>query len=397
MIKLAKKVISVTMALCLTCSVLPVCAADITPSETSITLGKNDTEISFDIYLETDEVFAGAEFGIKPSQSDVEFKSLTLSEELQNESKVQTVKDGCLYFGFFSNSNKYSAGKHKVATLNYSYSGSGARTISLTESKIVTVTDDNKTNGDTSSKPFTVTISKAGTSSGGSGGSGGGGGSSTNNNANKSSDKKENEDAKSEITIPDTSKTYNNVNFIDVEGHWAEKDIYECVKKELFSGVSDNSFEPDSTVTRAMAITVFGRFSKDIIENNENYFKDVLEDKYYANYVSWGAKNKIVEGISETEYAPEENVTREQISAMIMRYLKYKNVEIPACSEEIKEHNDYDEISDYAKDSMAVCYAMNLITGHDNGLIEPKGNLTRGQFASIMNRLDNYIENTFEK
>ena len=64
-------------------------------------------------FLEADSAYAGAEFGIKPSQSDVEFKSLVLSDELQNESKVQTIKDGCLYFGFFSNTNKYSTEKRK--------------------------------------------------------------------------------------------------------------------------------------------------------------------------------------------------------------------------------------------------------------------------------------------
>ena len=117
--------------------------------------------------METDTAFAGAEFGIKPSQSDVEFSSLTLADELKNESKVQTVKDGCLYFGFFSNTNKNGAGKQKIATLNYSYSGSVERTISLIESKIVTVDENNKTSGDTSSKPFTVTITRSSGSPGG--------------------------------------------------------------------------------------------------------------------------------------------------------------------------------------------------------------------------------------
>lgn len=118
-------------------------AAQITPSVTSVKLGKNDKEISFDLFLETEEAYAGAEFGILPSDSDVTFVSLTLSDELKNESKVQTVKDGCLYFGFFSNANKYSAGKRKIATLTYSYSGSTKRTISLAESKIVMI-DENK-------------------------------------------------------------------------------------------------------------------------------------------------------------------------------------------------------------------------------------------------------------
>ena len=70
------------MIVCLSISSVAAYAAQITPSSTSITLGKNDKEISFDIFLEADSTYAGAEFGIKPSQSDVEFKSLVLSDEL---------------------------------------------------------------------------------------------------------------------------------------------------------------------------------------------------------------------------------------------------------------------------------------------------------------------------
>lgn len=85
-------------------------------------------------------------------------------------------------------------------------------------------------------------------------------------------------------------------------------------------------------------------------------------------------------------------MTREQIAAMLVRYLRHKGAIVPDGAAEIKAHNDYEQISDYAKDSMAVCYQMGLIKGHDNGLIDPAGNLTRAQFASIMARLIAYTE-----
>ncbi len=375
--KITKKLFSAAVIVCLSISSVAAYAAQITPSSTSITLGKNDKEISFDIYLETDSAYAGAEFGIKPSQSDVEFKSLILSDELQNESKVQTIKDGCLYFGFFSNTNKYSTEKKKIATLNYTYSGSGTRTIALVASKIVTVDETNKTSGDTSSSPFTVSITRQGTSGGGGGGSSSGG-----------------SVRKPDVTLPDTSQTYSDRKFTDINGHWAENDIYSGVKNGLFTGISDTIFDPDGTVTRAMAVTVLGRFSKDEIVASNTEFTDVTTEKYYANYVSWGAENGVVKGISETEFAPESAVTREQISAMIVRYLNYKEIPLPTGSEEIKEHSDYEQISDYAKEDMSICYEMGLIKGHDSGLIKPNGNLTRAQLASIMARISTYLKNT---
>lgn len=376
---LTKKLLTAAAALCFCFSSLSAYAAQITPSDTSISLGVNDTDISFDIYLETDTAFAGAEFGIKPSQSDVVFSSLALADELKNESKVQTVKDGCLYFGFFSNTNKYSAGKQKIATLNYSYSGSAERTVSLVESKIVTVDENNKTSGDTSSRPFTVTVTRSGSSSGGGSSSSGGSGS--------------NGIKKPDVNLPDISKPYSGKEFTDIDGHWAENDIYSCVKNGLFTGVSDTLFDPEGTVTRAMAVTVLGRFSKDSTENSAPPFTDVSADKYYADYVSWGAKTGVVKGISETEFAPEYFVTREQISAMIVRYLNYKGIALPDSSDEIKKHSDYEQISGYATEAMSICCEIGLIKGHDSGLIDPKGNLTRAQLASVMARLSGYIEN----
>ena len=362
--------------------------------------------------METDAAFAGAEFGIKPSQSDVKLSSLTFAEEWKNESKVQTVKDGCLYFGFFSNTNQYRAGKQKIATLQYSYSGSGERSISLTESKIVTLNENNKTSGDTSAEPFTVTITRSGSSSGGgsgggssgggSGGSSGGGSSSggggSSSGGNASSGGSSSEEApdgdikKPDITLPDTSKPYVEKTFTDIGGHWAENDIKSCVKNGLFTGISDTLFDPSGTVTRAMAITVLGRFSQDAVESTETAFADVPADAYYAKYVFWGAENGIVKGMSETAFAPENPVTREQMSTMIVRYLQDKGMALPVSSAKIQSHSDYEQISDYAKETMAICYEMGLIKGFDSGLLEPKGNLTRAQFASVMARLSAYME-----
>ena len=66
---------------------------------------------------------------------------------------------------------------------------------------------------------------------------------------------------------------------------------------------------------------------------------------------------------------------------------------MPCDSFDFIRHCDYTHISDYAKLNMAICYEMGLIKGHDNGLIEPKGNLTRAQLASVMMRLLDYIDN----
>ena len=95
--------------------------------------------------------------------------------------------------------------------------------------------------------------------------------------------------------------------------------------------------------------------------------------------------------MSDTQFAPDQAITREQISAMIIRYLESANITLPAATEEIKTHSDYSKISDYAKENMTLCYDMGLINGHENGLLAPQGNLTRAECAVILLRLDDYI------
>ena len=72
----------------------------------------------------------------------------------------------------------------------------------------------------------------------------------------------------------------------------------------MFTGISDTIFDPDGTGTRAMAVTVTRKIFKEMNADSNTGFTDVTADKYYADYVSWGAKNGVVKGISETEFAP---------------------------------------------------------------------------------------------
>lgn len=353
-------------------------ASTITPSETSISLQKGETQISFDIILETDSAFAGAEFGILPSNTDVTLESLVFSDELKNESKVQTVKDNCLYFGFFSSENKYAAGKYTVATVNYKYSGSSTRTITLKDSKIVTIDEETKkTSGDTSTPSFTVTIKRTGN------GSSSGGGSSGNTGGNTTQIP--------DIRVPSTDQPYDNTKFEDISSHWAKEYIEKAVSKGFFNGTSETSFSPDLAVSRAMAVTVLGRFAKAENVEKQTVFTDVAENSYYASYVAWGVQQGVVKGISETEFAPDMSITREQISAMIIRYLNAAKIPLPNTSDFIKTHRDYSDISEYAVNDMTLCYDMGLITGHDTGLLAPQGNLTRAEFSVIMLRLNDYI------
>ena len=113
-------------------------------------------------------------------------------------------------------------------------------------------------------------------------------------------------------------------------------------------------------------------------------FVDLVDD-WYKDAVAWAAETGIVDGMDETHFAPNENVTREQAMAMLMRYAKYKGMDVSA-TVELKQYKDASSISDWADAAVHWAVATGLINGVTDTTIEPQGNSTRAQIATILMR-----------
>ena len=289
-------------------------AATITSSVTQISLPKGETKASFDVILTVNKAFAGAEFGLKPSADDVTLESLKMLGQIGGNSPVQADKNGVHYFGFFTGSNAYQPGTYRVARLTYTYTGSAARTVTLASSKIVTVNEDGKTTeGDTSSQPFTVTITRAGTTTdGGTGGAGGGGigggGGGT-------------------VTPAPGGATQNP--FVDVkQGDYYYDAVQWAVGKKITSGTSATTFTPDGICTRAQTVTFLWRSQgSPKAAGAENPFTDVSKDAYYYDAVLWAVEQGITNGTSATTFSPDATVTRGQTAAFLWRVAKQPQVD----------------------------------------------------------------------
>ena len=108
---------------------------------------------------------------------------------------------------------------------------------------------------------------------------------------------------------------------------------------------------------------------------------------YYANAVVWAQQNGIVNGISETEFAPDNSITREQIAAIIHRYAQYKGIDVSVGENtNILSYNDYDDISEYAIASMQYACGSGLLKGRTESTLNPKENATRAEVAAILHR-----------
>ena len=108
---------------------------------------------------------------------------------------------------------------------------------------------------------------------------------------------------------------------------------------------------------------------------------------YYANAVNWAQQNGIVNGVTENAFAPDDNITREQIAAIMFRYAKYKGYDVSVGeSTNILSYTDAESISEYAIASMQYAVGSGLMKGKSDSTINPKDVATRAEIAAILQR-----------
>lgn len=176
--------------------------------------------------------------------------------------------------------------------------------------------------------------------------------------------------------------------FDDVQGvsHWAKDAVEYVVSKGLMNGISENEFAPDMSLTRAMLVTVLYRLTNEPETNADVAFGDVVDGSYYEKAVKWAQENGIVNGITENEFAPDVNITREQITTILYRYAKYMGYDVTQGGMQIREFADYEEISDYALEAMTWAVNVGLVKGRGNNNVAPKDFATRAEIATILQR-----------
>ncbi|MDY3302803.1 MAG: S-layer homology domain-containing protein [Clostridia bacterium] len=175
--------------------------------------------------------------------------------------------------------------------------------------------------------------------------------------------------------------------FTDVtEDAWYYTYALYAAKNNIMNGVSENEFSPDTNLTRAMFVTILYRIDGSSQLGTAS-FDDVDEGSWYSGSVAWAAENKLVNGISENEFAPGMNITREQAAAILARYAKYKGEDTESTNDfDISSFTDSGDISSYAVN--AICYAVSkgYINGKSKTHICPAENMTRAETAALIMR-----------
>ncbi len=170
-------------------------------------------------------------------------------------------------------------------------------------------------------------------------------------------------------------------------GDWFYDSVVYVYENGLMDGVSDTLFDPDGTVTRAQLVTMLWRLDGEPSVNYALPFTDVSGGEWYAEAVRWAAGEGIVNGVSETEFAPNAAVTREQLAAILHRYAQHKDYDVSIGeSTNILSYSDFTSISEYAISAMQWVCGEGIITGVTESTLEPRGTATRAQSAAILMR-----------
>lgn len=175
--------------------------------------------------------------------------------------------------------------------------------------------------------------------------------------------------------------------FADVPAsHWAAGVIRELAAKQMVSGTSETTFEPERSVTRAEFTMLLARALK-LTEKGTLAFNDVKATDWYAEAVAMAVKAGIVQGKSVEAFDPNTSITREEAVAMLMRAYEYKNGKTPAPAS--APFKDQSRISSWAVDSVQSAVSLNLIQGRAAGQFDPQGITTRAESAQLIHNFLN--------
>ena len=175
--------------------------------------------------------------------------------------------------------------------------------------------------------------------------------------------------------------------FIDVRGDdWFYDDVAYVYENGLMNGTSETTFSPYISTTRGMIVTILYRMEGRPAVFEACPFTDVKAGAYYERAIVWAAENGIVKGYGNGCFGPDDQITREQMAAILYRYAKNRGLDVSVGENtNILSYDDALDISEYAVPAMQWACGAQIIHGAD-GRLTPGEKATRAQVAAILHR-----------
>lgn len=388
---------------------LPVYVGGIIGDVNSVPMSENNTEISYC-------------FALNPSLSiEMDSKYAHVNRVIGNEEFAEY--EGTAKYNFGLSGMKINGAVYTVPENDQSYRSASGRSIAAERAQNEKAYTNVYWNDEEEVWSFTegqypaliwekseITINKdpdngsnggSGSGSGSSGGSGGSssGGNSGNNNGNGTNNGNnpgngQNNNGGGQNASCDGGESCPVRGYTDVDtSAWYHEYLDFAVEKGLFEGLSETQFSPDGSMTRGMFATVLARMEKAQgrkTDGHVNGFSDVASGSWYEEGIAWAADAGVVKGIGEGRFAPNQNITREQLAAMMYRYAEYLKLNMETSGKSLS-FADSGSVSDYAKNAVLWSYENGIMTGKGENRIDPQGNASRAEVAAVMMRFSDLV------
>ena len=187
------------------------------------------------------------------------------------------------------------------------------------------------------------------------------------------------------IVIDDHNHGIVTLPFTDVRaGDWFYDPVCYVYSQGLMTGTSATTFEPNTSLSRAMLVAVLHRLEGSPAASAGD-FTDVADGDWYAQAVNWAASVGVVNGFDDGTFQPNAAITREQMAAILRNYAAYKGLDVTT-SGDLANYSDAASVSDWAKESVVWAVDQGLISGMTVNTLQPQGLSTRAQVAAVLQR-----------
>lgn len=186
--------------------------------------------------------------------------------------------------------------------------------------------------------------------------------------------------------------------FTDVaDTAWYADAVQYAYERGLMTGVSESEFAPDGTATRGQIVTILWRLAGSPVVNYAMRYADMDKGAWYGEAVRWAASTGVVTGYSESSFGPNDAITREQLAAILYRYVKTQGQGFTGMWYFPLRYDDAASISSWADEAMHWCVMKGLLNGTSETTLSPQLTAARAQLAAILQRFCELPKDTASK
>ena len=172
---------------------------------------------------------------------------------------------------------------------------------------------------------------------------------------------------------------------------WYYNAVRFVYENNIVKGYNDTTFAPEDKLTRGMMVTLLYRMEGSPNNDGKSRFTDVNPSEWYAKAIKWAVDNGIVHGYDgTTKFGPNDNIIRQDLAGILRNYAKYKGKDVNVTAD-LTKFSDYKKVDSYAKPAVQWAVGKGVITGNDDGTLNPKGNATRAEASAMIQKYCNKV------